>query len=319
MINDNIILFWSKFDKDTDVSCEKWLAKEITISPFHLLSLYSHIKHKHNVYLFTYQKIKSKIPNGITIKDANDIYRSDYAFSALSKGHSIAHISDLVRLRVATAITGIVIDMDAVVINTLPDLDGFFSTMPAKATGGFAPHWGKSHPPFTIHDNSWDGKALSAFPLKVHKKMLPYITELYCKILGTLSKPPKKSTKAWNYVMWTLKEIARIEKDSKVFKPISCCPIPAWLSSGRCYSLESPSRLNGTTELFGYKLPSIDQILNESYIVQHFFESAFKQSKSVDKNFWLNVPNDCLVTKEAEKIFGNSNWREVLNKESNES
>ena len=65
MINDNIILFWSKFDKDTDVSCEKWLAKEITISPFHLLSLYSHIKHKHNVYLFTYQKIKSKIPNGI--------------------------------------------------------------------------------------------------------------------------------------------------------------------------------------------------------------------------------------------------------------
>ena len=178
--NDNIILFWSKFDKDTDVSCEKWLAKEITISPFHLLSLYSHIKHKHNVYLFTYQKIKSKIPNGITIKDANDIYRSDYAFSALSKGHSIAHISDLVRLRVATAITGIVIDMDAVVINTLPDLDGFFSTMPAKATGGFAPHWGKSHPPFTIHDNSWDGKALSAFPLKVHKKIIPYITELYC-------------------------------------------------------------------------------------------------------------------------------------------
>jgi len=132
--------------------------------------------------------------------------------------------------------------------------------------------------------------------------------------------------------MWTLKEIARIEKDSKVFKPISCCPIPAWLSSGKCYSLESPSRLNGATELFGYKLPSIDQILNESYIVQHFFESAFKQSKSVEsiellttnlliknKNFWLNVPNDCLVTKEAEKIFGNSNWREVLNKESNES
>ena len=300
MINDNIILFWSKFDKDTDVSCEKWLAKEITISPFHLLSLYSHIKHKHNVYLFTYQKIKSKISNGITIKDANDI-------------------SDLVRLRVATAITGIVIDMDAVVINTLPNIDGFFSTMPAKATGGFAPHWGKSHPPFTIHDNSWDGKALSAFPLKVHKKIIPYITELYCKILGTLSKPPKKSTKAWNYVMWTLKEIARIEKDSKVFKPISCCPIPAWLSSGRCYSLESPSRLNGTTELFGYKLPSIDQILNESYIVQHFFESAFKQSKSVDKNFWLNLPNNCLVIKEAEKIFGNSNWREVLNKESNES
>ena len=31
MIGDNIILFWSKFDKEIDTSCDKWLNKEITI------------------------------------------------------------------------------------------------------------------------------------------------------------------------------------------------------------------------------------------------------------------------------------------------
>ena len=187
MIGDNIILFWSKFDKETDTSCDKWLNKEITISPLHYLALHSHIEFKHNVYLYTYQKIKSKLPENIIVKDAKEIYSPTFAFSALSRGHSIAHISDLVRLSVSTQIGGLVLDMDGVVVNPLPDLDAFFCTMPAKMTGGFAPKWGKSHPPFTIHDNSWDGKALSAFPIKVNKKISPAIKNLYQKIWSTLS------------------------------------------------------------------------------------------------------------------------------------
>ena len=333
-MNTDIILFWSKFDKESDVTHDEWVNREIRLSPFHMLSLYSHLLFGHDVYLFTYQNITSKVPGEmvvekndivfpgrfghIVVADANDVLNSEWAFSALSKGHSIAHISDYVRLKVATELNGIIIDLDAVVVNELPNCESFFSTMPAKATGGFAPQWGESHPPFTIHDNSWDGKALSAFPLKVSDTTTPYIEDLSCKILNTLSASPKKSTKAWNYIMWTLKDIASKEKDSKVFQPISFCPLPAWLSSGNCYSLESPSRLDGETELFGYTLPSVDKIFEESYTVQHFFESAFKDSKSVETDFWESVPSDCLIAKEAEHIFKN-NWRETLISENNES
>ena len=97
-----------------------------------------------------------------------------------------------------------------------------------------------------------------------------------------------------------------VKKDSKVFQPISFCPLPACLNSGNCYSLESPSRLDGETELYGYTLPSVDKIFEESYTVQHFFESAFKDSKSVETDFWESVPSDCLIAKEAEHIFKNN-------------
>jgi hypothetical protein len=101
------------------------------------------------------------------------------------------------------------------------------------------------------------------------------------------------------------------DKTYKTFPPISFCPVPAWLSAGKCYSIESPTRLNGTTELFGYPLPKIETILSESYVVQHFMESAFSNSKKLNKNFWREIQGDCLVAKEARHILG-SEWRVIL-------
>jgi hypothetical protein len=312
-MNDPVnILFWSKYDEDIDKTHLDWVNREINISPFHILTLQSHLKYKHNVLLYSYQKFKkNSIPKGIKVVDANKVFPSKVAFKSLMSGHSIAHISDAVRLKVASEKFGIVIDMDAVIIRELPKEDGWFASMPAKRTGGVAPKWGKAHPPLTVNNNSWNGQALGAFPIKVNKNISKHIASLAHKIMHTLMKPPSKNSKAWNYVIWTIKKIMPIDKNLKVYKPIHFCPLPAWLGKNKCYSLEDPTRLNGKTEIFGHLLPSIDEIFNNSYIIQHFFESAFNKSQGVNKDFWLELPDNCLLAKECEHILG-KHWRIVL-------
>ena len=202
--------------------------------------------------------------------------------------------------------------MDAIVLKQFPNVDGFFASMPAKQTGGFAPKWGKSHPPLYIHNNSWDGKALSAFPIKVSKKLAPYIENLSYTIMDKLSENVKKGSKGWNYIMWELKKLAKIDVNSPVFPPISFCPLPAWLSKGKCYSIEYPTRLKGYYFLFGFPLSSIFKIFKESYIVQHFFESAFQNAEKKGDDFFNKLQEETLLAQEAKYILGKE-WKNILN------
>lgn len=306
------ILFWSTYDKN-DLSLDIWKNKKIKVSPFHMLSLLSHIKLKNETYLYTYQKInEAKIPKGIILKDANEIYPAFAAFNALQNNHSIAHVSDAVRLKVASKINGIVLDMDAVLLRPLPLDEGWFATMPAKMTGGFAPKWGKAHPPIYVADKSWDGKALFNFPLKVSNEISKNIESLSHKIMHTLLEPPKQGSKSWNFVIWDVKKIIKYDQNAKVYQPIYFHPLPAWLGKNKCYSLESPTRLNGKTELFGYILPDIKEMFKKSYVIHHFFESTFNKSETVNDNFWANIPNDSLLAQEAKFILGD-NWKQILN------
>lgn len=306
------ILFWSTYNPITDITLEDWLNRKINISPFHFLTLHSHIKQNNKTILYSYQKFNdNQIPKGITIADASQYFPSKVAFKSLKDGHSIAHISDAVRLKSASEKLGIVLDMDAVILKQLPEEKGWFASMPAKMTGGFAPKWGKSHPPLYISDKNWDGKALGAFPIKVSKSISKHIMSLSHKIMITLMEKPKTNSNAWNYVIWTIKKIMSIDNTLKVYKPISFCPLPAWLHKGKCYSLESPTRLNGNTELFGYKLPAIKDIFNNSFVIQHFFESAFQKAHKVNPRFWELLADDSLLAMECEFVFGN-NWRDCL-------
>jgi hypothetical protein len=141
--------------------------------------------------------------------------------------------------------------------------------------------------------------------------MSKHIENLSHKIIDTLLDKPKKNSKAWNYVIWTLKDIMKIDDSYKVYPPIYFCPVPAWLGAGNCYSIQSPTKFDGKKQIFGYNFPHFRQILNKSYVVQHFHESIFSQSKLVTNDFWLNLPNDCLVAKEAEYILGKK-WRQKL-------
>ena len=175
--------------------------------------------------------------------------------------------------------------------------------MPSKKTGGFAPKWGKNKPPMKVHDNSWNGKELTAFPVKVGKNTKNQFNKLADKIINKLKEVPKKSNDEWNYILWEVKDIANKDKTAVIYKPIYMCPVPSWLGSGKCYSLESPSRLDGKTELFGHTLPSIDEIFKKSYIIQHFFESAFQKAKEKNIN-WDSLSNLSLLKQEYNYIYG---------------
>ena len=306
------ILFWSEFDKNIDTDYDTWKNRKLTLSPIHKLAMASHLKLNNSVVLYSYQQFEEgQIDNRIELKDPSEILSSEQAYKSLIAGHSIAHISDCVRLKSAASCNGIVLDMDAVLLKELPKEDGWFASMPAKLTGGFAPKWGESHPPLSVWDNSWDGKALGAFPIKVSETMEQHIMMLSDKIINSLKSKPKTDSNAWNYVIWTIKDIMKIDNRLKVYPPSAFCPIPSWLGKGKCYSIESPTRLDGKTELFGFKLPTIDTILNESYIVQHFVESAFNKSPKLTNDFWNNLNSDCLLAKEAEHILGKE-WRKTL-------
>lgn len=302
----NISLFWSKPPTESD-TLESWLDTDIQLSDFHYLGLNSHIRVGQTVRLYTYQNIISNIPDGIEICSASDYYPANTSFDAMKRGHSIAHVSDIVRLKSSLDYNAVVLDMVAVMINPFPNIDCFTSTLAAKTTGGMVIKFGKSHPPFKIHDGSWDGKALSVFPIKVHSCIGKEINDLIGKIQQSLYGEPKTDTKGWNYIMWTLKDIANSNPSVKVMKPIHCAPIPAWHSPGKCYSLESLTRLDGVTQLFGYTLPSIDQIMAETYCVQHFFESSFKKSNPIN-NFWETVKENSLLDHEARLVYG-QDWK----------
>jgi|TARA_B110000908_G_scaffold172206_1_gene238350 hypothetical protein len=321
-----IILFWSLYNSK-DIDFDNWRNKKIDILPLHHLSLQAHIKFKNDTTIYSYQKFnEGQIPAGIKVKDADEIFNSRQAFVSLKYGHSIAHISDVVRLKVASDISGIVMDMDAVVLKELPKQDCWFASMPAKLTGGFAPKWGNSHPPLYINDNSWNGKALASFPIKVNQVIKKDIASLSNRIIKTLKEEPSKTSSAWNYILWEVKKIMRINKEAKVFEPIYFCSLPAWLSDGKCYSLESPTRLNGLTELFGTRLPDIKEIFEKSFVVQHFFDSSANmqggygvtssRKKENKNNFWKSISENCLLGKEAHFIIG-ENWKNILIEKTN--
>lgn len=284
------------------------------LSDLHFLSLFSNDISGDNIFLYTYQNIKKSkltdIYRNIILIDADIVFPYQRAFKSLTDGHSIAHISDLVRITEAATKEGVILDMDAVRINPFPDKSGWMASGPAKKTGGFAPKWGDAHPPITINDNSWDGKALSSFPCKINEKTASVAFRLINEIKGSLYSMPKNDSKAWNYIMWALKEIPLIYEDIHVYPPINFCPLPAWLGSGKCYSLEYPHRFTGKEVLFGHKLPHIDEILTKSYIIQHFFESAFQKS-SINVDLWENINDGCLLAIEAETIL-ERNWRQEL-------
>jgi hypothetical protein len=266
----HINLFWSEPLKDQD-SLQDWLSTDITTSYFHELSMASYKKYKHpehEISLYTYQNIVNEIPDCITIKDASQYYPAEKAYEALSKGHSIAHISDLVRFRASLENDGLILDMDAVIVNPL-----------------------------------------SVFPVKVHKDMFNEYNALADHIESTLSKEPGSSSKDWNYVMWEMKRIANENPEVKVYPPIKNCVVPGWKSKGNCYTLESPTPFDGSTSKFGFVFPHYDEVLKEAYIIQHFFESAFKNSSLKGESFWSDIKPGSLVHMEADRIFG-KNWKQ---------
>jgi len=325
MRGDKVILFWSKYDPAIDTEIGGWQSREISYNPSATLTLQTHLRFGHDVTLYTYQAMPQGISAEVNLRDASEIYPATDAWDALTRGHEIAHISDLVRLRAAAHANGLVADMDSLIVNELPDLDGFFCTIPAKASGGVARKWGKSNPPFLVHDGSWDGKALSNFPTKVGESMKQPILDLADEVQRRLAIVPKKNKydgngtgsvlmgTDWNFVMHALKDISAELPDTKVLPPIKAGPLPGWLPPRKCFSIESPTRLTGEHSSFGYRVPSIQEILDNSFLVQHYFESAAQKVVQTERHasFWYDIPADSLIGVIAQQTVGDK-WRTLL-------
>ena len=298
-----IIMYWSNIPaKSGYTTVDEWRNAELQFSPHHDLVFKSHERLGNDVEIWTHQKVSEFNYSGITIRDAGEIMSHDTCFDGLSWGHSIAFIADTVRVKRASEVLGIVLDMDSVCLRTFPEHDSWFSTMPAKITSSMAPKWGPKKPPMTVHDGSWDGKALTAFPIKIGSTTQKEMSALADSIHEKFKTKPKGGSDEWNSILWTVKKIANNDTTAKVFKPIYMSPLPAWLPVGKCYSLESPTRLDGVTEIFGYPLPSIEDIMSKSFIVAHFFESAFQNADQIEADKWGSIPDGSLLAKEMDLI-----------------
>jgi hypothetical protein len=299
-----IVLYWSNIpEKSGFDNHHDWRTSELKFSPFHDLVFKSHYRVGNTVELWTHQQVTDFPYENITIKDANEIIPSQDVFDSLSSGHSIAFVSDAVRLKRASQILGIVLDMDCVCLRPFPAYESWFSTMPSKKTSGFAPKWGPNKPPFTVHDGSWNGKELAIFPIKVAKTTQHQISDLSDMIINKLHNKPKGTSNEWNSILWTVKAIANSDTTAKIFEPLYNCPLPAWLGEGKCYSIESPTRLTGNTTLFGHRLPSIDDIFDNSYCIAHFFESAWNKADVISDQTWNHIPLDSLLYQECKLIY----------------
>ena len=298
-------MFWGKYSEETDTSLEQWQNRQVELTELGKLTMQSHARIGNKVILYSYQKIATRLPENVEIKNAEGFYPAKIAYEDLKRGQRICYLADLIRLLHVGKYTGVIIDLDTVVLRKFPEI-GFIGSMPAKMTGGFAPQWGKAHPPLKVIDDSWDGKALIDFPVSVDKEMKPYMQKIATIITQKLWGDVIKGFDGWNAICRELEKIP-----VKVLPPFYTCPIPAWKNRGGCYSLESPTRFDGTTHLYGHRMPSVEEILEGSLAVQHFFESAFKGEYRTEKGFWNTIKDDCLLAREAQYILG-ENWRTIL-------
>jgi len=99
----NVVMFWSKYDNEENL--EEWLQKEIQLNEFHKFTLLSQLLNNDDVFLYTYQNI-TNVPatllKKVNVEWAGKIFDEESAFRSLQMGHSIAHISDIVRIRAST-------------------------------------------------------------------------------------------------------------------------------------------------------------------------------------------------------------------------
>jgi len=313
-----ICLFWSNPPNAAETLAQ-WTSKRGSLNPFHILPLLSHAKLGNRVHLYTYHAgFEQDVPASIAVLDAGEHLPARTAFEAQKRGHSIAHVSDYCRLASMLKHDGVFMDMDAVALRRLPQVDGFVGTHPAKKTGGMVPRWGEKNPALAVPDGSWDGRALIMPPFKSCDIAREPIEGILAKLDAAFERPgPIK----WNdAVMFPIKEmLPKMSTSFQVYEPLHFCAVPNWKSAGNCYSLTAPTPFTGTNRKFGHTLPSADEIFRKAYAVQHFMDSECKVAKVhpsgggggfwKETDFWKDkVEEGSLVAQEAIRIVG-ENWR----------
>lgn len=211
--------------------------------------------------LWTYQKLKN-IPNGVVVKDANKIipYRvkstlfdnNNYlskkkeSLKTNKKYFDVAIFSDLFRAKLLKDHGGIYFDTDVLLLKKLPNIRNTISTIPRKLEGLQV----RTKSLTKFHEADINSSVMIA------EKGSKWITTYYNRIMDRMEeahiKPLKNNTDLLNMLSQVIKDE---NVPNIVAPPIAYNPIPYWT-----YQMKDKPFFS-----FGYKVPSIKQIKENSY------------------------------------------------------
>lgn len=271
-----------------------------------LLNLYSlrSAAIHHTVWLWCYQPF-ANLPATVITKDANELLSYVEFENALNdmsgmrstvfthkrkrketRGRHVAHLSDLVRVRILRRFGGWWLDMDTIVLRRLPTaLPYYFSTIPEKdgsqmvKNGGM---WAGHNPDFP----QWHGRdSFQNTPIYIKHVEDPLIIELDIKLTDLVLN---KHALPWLQVIRDMESIIVFKGLQRyVFPPIWFCPYPFWTMDA-CKPLDFV-----THAAHASLLPSVNTVLQRSYAVQTFFMSSSTEQTGRRDNTWLRQQMRC--------------------------
>jgi hypothetical protein len=274
---------------------------ELEMRLLNLYSLRSAAIH-HTVWLWCYQSF-SNLPVSVVVKDANELLSFDMFRDTLNrgstefdrkrkvveKGRHVAHLSDLLRVRVLRRFGGWWLDMDTIVLKRLPTaLPYYFSTIAEKqkndrraVTNG---NMWAGHNPACPH---WDGKgSFQNTPIYIKQPEDPLTIEWDSKLTELVLKP---CLLPWLEIIRQMEtSVVSMGLQRFVCPPINFCPYPFWSMDAR-----TPLDFSHTTYATG--LPSFDTVVQHSFTIQTFFMSSSSNQTKHRDDSWLQkeMKRDC--------------------------
>ena len=264
----------------------------------------------HRVVLWSYQTYDN-LPEHVTVRDANEVLPFAVFQRALREGGTrflkdttpgrhIAHLSDLIRVRVLRRHAGWWLDLDTIVLKPLPTSQPYcFATIPQKrAGGGGSCHVdGQAMALFEkqAHENGrlwrghnpsapdWDGQdAFQNTPIFIERKEDPLVIEWERRVEDLVLSP---RTIKWLSVVHAMADAIVDHKLQRyVQPPIAFCPYPFWMKE---VPLAPP--MKEAEVKFGTEIPSLTRIRSESYTLQTFFMSSSSEATSGRTDAWFEA------------------------------
>lgn len=294
--------FWYDLSGDDSVSMRE----------LNNLSMRSAVKHQSTVWLWSYQTF-TNLPPGVKQMDANELLpiaefkrlmtvgKTKYIEQgrADEPGRNIAHLSDLIRALALQKYGGWWLDCDTIVQRRLPTAKPYyFATVAQKRMGG-----GYLDPTDKVESNrvkwagknadflEWDGSdSFQNTPIFISRPNTPlanvWVERLRAQLLN-------ERTLQWSDTIKTMEAcIVELSLNQYVCPPGSFCPWPFWQ---RDHPIQ-PGKLLAECNVYGVRVPPLEEVMTSSYTVQFFFMSIEKTetSKRDDDWFHLNVmQTDC--------------------------
>ena len=277
----------------------------LQIRLLNIFSLKSAVAQGHTVWIWCYQTF-ANLPIGVIVKDANELLPFSEFQAALSSstgstifdkrrrnnvtpGRHVAHLSDLIRVRALLYYGGWWLDMDTIVIETLPtDLPYSFSTHPERRADRQALKNGRLWHAHTREDYpDWDGQdSFQNTPIYVSKAKDPLVIEWEARIAPLILSPCRLE---WLQVIREMEAcIVRHGLQRYVAPPDLFCPYPFWSNE-----LLEPDKGFVFSRAYNKYVSSIQAALQyNAYTVQTFFMSSSSTQTERRDDAWLRAQLD---------------------------